>query len=153
MAEDSQPESLAVGWTRGIVRVAPFDNETSDPPLNAFADRLTDDLVAQLTNTPSAVEGIPANRLGCRTDSRLVASISPSVATRDRAARFRCPAVRGGAGGLAWQRAVERKVPCGAQFAACDGAMARDTAPQRMQVPAHHEGCEKRLGCRNRPAL
>jgi DNA-binding winged helix-turn-helix (wHTH) protein/TolB-like protein len=34
-----------------IVAVARFDNETSDPALNAFADRLTDDLVARLTNS------------------------------------------------------------------------------------------------------
>jgi DNA-binding winged helix-turn-helix (wHTH) protein/TolB-like protein len=34
-----------------IVAVARFDNETGDPALNAFADRLTDDLVAQLTNS------------------------------------------------------------------------------------------------------
>jgi DNA-binding winged helix-turn-helix (wHTH) protein/TolB-like protein len=34
-----------------IVVVARFDNETSDAALTAFADRLTDDLVAQLTDT------------------------------------------------------------------------------------------------------
>ena len=34
-----------------VVAVARFDNETSDPALNAFADTLTDDLVARLTNS------------------------------------------------------------------------------------------------------
>lgn len=34
-----------------IIVVARFDNETTDPALTAFADRLTDDLVAQLTNS------------------------------------------------------------------------------------------------------
>jgi DNA-binding winged helix-turn-helix (wHTH) protein len=34
-----------------IVAVARFDKETSDPALTGFADRLTDDLVAQLTNS------------------------------------------------------------------------------------------------------
>ena len=33
-----------------IIAVARFDNETGDPALTAFADALTDDVVAQLTN-------------------------------------------------------------------------------------------------------
>src|SRR5262249_1745421 len=45
---------LAVRAKRGalpIIAVARFDNETVDPTLTAFADALTDDVVAQLTNS------------------------------------------------------------------------------------------------------
>jgi DNA-binding winged helix-turn-helix (wHTH) protein/TolB-like protein len=41
----------AKGASMPIVAVARFDNETSDPALNPFADRLTDAVVAQLTNS------------------------------------------------------------------------------------------------------
>ena len=41
----------ARGAPMPIVAVARFDNETSDPALNPFADRVTDALVAQLTSS------------------------------------------------------------------------------------------------------
>ena len=39
------------GRSLPIIAVARFDNETGDPALTAFADALTDNVVAQLTNT------------------------------------------------------------------------------------------------------
>jgi len=44
-----------------IIAVARFDNETSDPALTAFADALTDDLVAQLTNNSQGQFSIIGN--------------------------------------------------------------------------------------------
>jgi TolB-like protein len=46
-----QVRATVRGRSLPIIAVARFDNETGDPSLTAFADALTDDVVAQLTNT------------------------------------------------------------------------------------------------------